>query len=301
MHSPITLDCLRVIEAIDRKGSFAAAAQELHRVPSAVSYTVSKLEESLGVEIFDRSKRKAALTEAGKLVLAQGREILLATEELTTLVKQVEAGWEVSITLGVDSVVNCGPLYQVIAEFQQLHPKVDVQLLEEVLGGTWDALNSGRCDLIVGAPGEPPGAGFEIVEIGQMAFVFAVAGDHPLAQHQGPIALEAIHAYPTVVMADSSRNLPLRSSGLLDGRSRVTVPNLQKKIEAQVHGLGVGYLPRQPIAHLLEAGALVELEIARARPVHPLYMAWRKSNNGKALKWFVERVTQFKAELLSSQ
>jgi len=56
MISPLTLDALRTLDAIDRRRSFAAAADELFRVPSAVSYTINKLEEELGVALFDRSR-----------------------------------------------------------------------------------------------------------------------------------------------------------------------------------------------------------------------------------------------------
>ena len=62
MHTAITIDALKVLDAIDRKGSFAGAANELFRVPSAISYTVQKLEEDLSVAIFDRTGHRAALT-----------------------------------------------------------------------------------------------------------------------------------------------------------------------------------------------------------------------------------------------
>jgi DNA-binding transcriptional LysR family regulator len=62
----LTLDALEVLDAIARKGSFAGAAEALHRVPSAITYTAQKLEEDLGVSLFDRSGHRAVLTEAGK-------------------------------------------------------------------------------------------------------------------------------------------------------------------------------------------------------------------------------------------
>ena len=298
MHSPITLDSLRVIDAIHRKGSFAAAAQELYRVPSAISYTVSKLEEDLGVSIFDRTKRKAELTEAGTLILEHGRRILLATEELTSLAKQVAGGWEVSITIAVDSVVCCDVVYEIIEQFQELYPKTNVNLIEEVLGGTWDALSTERCDLVVGAEGEPPGPGFEMYSIGEVSFGFAVATDHELAKTNGVISREQIYAYPTIVMADSSRSLAVRSVGLLDGRSTISVPNLQKKIEAQVKGLGVGYLPLHRIQPYLDAGALTLLELEKERPNQRLSIAWRKNDQGNALKWFANALKENKHRLL---
>ena len=72
----ISLDHLLVIDAIVRRGSFAAAAAELHRVPSAVTYSVNKLEQDLGVQIFDRSGHRARLTDAGRELLREGRELL---------------------------------------------------------------------------------------------------------------------------------------------------------------------------------------------------------------------------------
>jgi DNA-binding transcriptional LysR family regulator len=58
----LTLDALQVLDAVDRKGSFAAAAGELHRVPSAITYSVQQLEEGLGVQVFDRRGHRAVLT-----------------------------------------------------------------------------------------------------------------------------------------------------------------------------------------------------------------------------------------------
>lgn len=55
MNLAITLEALQTLDAIERRQSFAAAAEELHRIPSAVSYTINKLEEDLGVALFDRS------------------------------------------------------------------------------------------------------------------------------------------------------------------------------------------------------------------------------------------------------
>src|SRR5687767_3519247 len=68
---PLSLDALQVLDSIDRKGSFALAANELHRVPSAITYSVRQLEEGLGVELFDRAGHRAVLTEAGRELLAE--------------------------------------------------------------------------------------------------------------------------------------------------------------------------------------------------------------------------------------
>lgn len=290
MYSPITLDALRTLDAIDRRRSFAAAADELFRVPSAISYTINKLEEDLGVALFDRSRRKAELTPVGRLLLEQGRHILTATEELTAMAKQAAEGWEVELRIGVDTVLGCGPIYDLIEAFQEVQPRTEVRLTEEVLGGTWDALNSERCDIVIGAAGEPPNQGFGTHALGQVFFEFAVSNDHPLTERAQPLPLRAIQNYPTVVAADSSRHLPVRSTGLLDGRSRIVVPSIEHKIEAQRLGLGVGYLPRHRIGAELENGRLRLIQLEQQRPPQPISVAWRNTNKGKGLKWFISQL-----------
>jgi DNA-binding transcriptional LysR family regulator len=93
MKYPITLDALEVLDAIARKGSFAAAGNELFRVPSAISYTVQKLEQDLDVVLFRKEGRKAVLTQAGKVLLEHGREILEATERLAVATKKTHSGF----------------------------------------------------------------------------------------------------------------------------------------------------------------------------------------------------------------
>lgn len=295
MSSPITLEALRILDAIERRQSFAAAAEELYRVPSAISYTINKLEEDLGIKLFDRSKRKAQLTPVGRLVLEQGRQILIATEELTALAHQAADGWETELCIGIDTLLECTPVYQLIETFQRLQPRTEVRLVEEVFGGTWDALKAERCDIVIGAEGDAPMQGLETHTLGRVPFEFAVTPDHPLAQANQPISVAAIKHYPVVIVADSSRSIAARSAGLLDGRSRLVVPSMQRKIEAQCAGLGVGYLPTHRIQQELKDGRLCTLQVVDSpRPPHLISVAWRTSSKGKALKWFVSELKRMR-------
>ena len=67
---------LEVVDAVARNGSFSAAARELHRVPSAISYTVRQLEEWLAVSLFERLPRYVQLTLTGALFLLDGRSLI---------------------------------------------------------------------------------------------------------------------------------------------------------------------------------------------------------------------------------
>jgi DNA-binding transcriptional LysR family regulator len=288
MHHAITLDALRVLDAIERKGSFGAAAEALFKVPSALSYTVQKLESDLGISLFDRTKQRAQLTAAGRLLLEQGRQLLQAANAIEEAVQQLESGWETQLRIAKDTVLPLAPLLQQINAFNLLDKRVAITISEEVLGGTWDALIAERCDLALGASGDLPKGIFEYRLMGEVEFVFAVAREHPLCLHKGPVDAAAISAFPTIIIADSSVSSPGRSSGLLESRQIIRVANANAKIQAHIMGTGIGFLPKHLIQDEIANGKLVILECSVPRPNIPLYLAWRKGNKGKALEWFAE-------------
>src|SRR3954466_8994227 len=113
----LSLEALQVLDAIDRKGSFASAADELHRVPSAITYSVRQLEDGLGVSLFDRSGHRAVLTQAGRELLSEGRRLLRAASDLECRVQQVAKGWEAELRIAVDTIIGIDRLYGIIAEF----------------------------------------------------------------------------------------------------------------------------------------------------------------------------------------
>ncbi len=101
----LTLEAFRVMDAIDRRGSFAAAADELGRVPSALSYTMQKLEEELDVVLFDRSGHRTKFTNVGRMLLERGRVLLEAADKLTTDAEALARGWETHLTLVTEALV----------------------------------------------------------------------------------------------------------------------------------------------------------------------------------------------------
>lgn len=289
----LTLDSLHVLDAIERKGSFAAAAEELFRVPSAITYTVQKLEQDLGVTLFDRSGHRARLTPAGEELLKEGRHLLRAASDLECRVKRVATGWEAELNIAYDNILPASRLFPAIADFYREASGTRVRLAAEVLGGCWDALVSGRADLVIAAPGDgPAGGGYTTRPLGYQEWVFAVAPDHPLAKLPEPLKRDDIFAHRAVAVADSSRNLPPRTSGLLSGQDVFTVPNLRAKLEAQEAGLGIGHLPLYLAQASAAMGRLIIRETEDAKPSVPLHIAWRADQPGKALKWFVKRFTE---------
>ena len=76
-RNTISIEVLETLDAIERRGSFAKAAEELNKATSAVSYAVQKLEEQLDISLFQRLGRRSILTPAGRLILVEGRDIYI--------------------------------------------------------------------------------------------------------------------------------------------------------------------------------------------------------------------------------
>jgi DNA-binding transcriptional LysR family regulator len=292
----LTLEALEVLEAIDRRGSFAAAAVELDRVPSAITYTVRRLEESLDVLLFDRKGRRARFTPAGRELLERGRVLLADAAAVEQRVQRVATGWESELRVAVDSIVPLARVWPLVGRFyaecqqrDQAHTRLRIS--QEVLGGAWDALAEGRVDLVLGASGDPPpGGGYRTRLMAEVPMVFVVAPRHALAKAAEPLAESSILPHRAVVAADSSRRLPPRTVGLLTGQDTLTVADLPAKLAAQVAGLGCGAIPWYLAADEVAAGLLVVKALETARPPSRAQAAWREPRPGKALAWWIDAV-----------
>jgi DNA-binding transcriptional LysR family regulator len=289
----LTLEALETLDAIEEHGSFARAAEALHRVPSAVTYTVQKLESDMGVALFDRSGRRARLTQAGRVLLERGRDLLRQAESLENSVKRAAHGWETQLTLAVDELIPMERLFPVISDFDALMTGTRLRLTHEIFGGAWDALIDRRADLSIGAAGDAPhGYGLLTRPLGSVRFVFTCAPHHPLAEAPEPLAGALIARYRSVAAADSSRRLPTRSGGIQPGQDVLVVPTLAAKAAAQIAGLGVGYLPEYLARPLVEAGRLRERAVENPRSPSLLHLAWRGGEEGRALQWFRDRILE---------
>lgn len=289
MKSPLTLEALEVIDAIERKGSFAAAAAVLHKVPSAISYTVQKLEQDLGVTLFQKEGRRAVLTSAGHHLVEQGRLLLLAADELTVGTRQIATGWEPRLRIAVDTVVPLNTVLPLIADLLKVQPAIEVSLSTEVLAGTWESLIENRVDLVIGGIGDVPGhKGIRCEPWRHIKHVFVASSDHPLCALTAPISLDTIKQYRGVIISDTSRNSTPLSRGILNQQSVLHVPSMEAKIEAHRLGLGVGYAPEDQVLEDLATGRLKVLTLAEPREDGPAMLGWKSNNRGQALQFLLK-------------
>jgi molybdate transport repressor ModE-like protein len=289
----LTPDALGLLQAVARTGSFAAAARELGLVPSAVTYRVRQIEDALDVLLFDRSSRQARVTAAGSELLRSGELLLREVDAVAHRVKRVATGWEAQLTLAVDTVLCWPTVLELCQTFYALEPTTRLRLREEALSGTLEALASGRADLALGVPQEPgntPGIHSQL--LGELTFVYAVAPNHPLARAREPLKDELLQRHRQVACADSTPLTSAMTVGLLAGQDVFTVPTMRAKLDAQLRGIGAGFLPEPMVRPYAETGRLVVKRVQRPPRQVRLFYTWRAENPGpgRALQWWLTQL-----------
>jgi DNA-binding transcriptional LysR family regulator len=302
----LTPEALLMMDTIARTGSFAAAARELGKVPSALTYSVRQLEDALDVLLFDRSSRQAQLTEAGSELLHEGRRLLQEMAAVSNRVRRVASGWEAQLSIGVDDILSAPTMFELVEAFCSIcdgradagerdGPATRLRLRTGVLTGTWEALVTGQVDLAigVGAQHSNPG-GIELRSLGAVPFVYCVAPHHALAAATEPLTDAQLVHHRAVAVADTAQRLAPMTVNLLPGQDVLTVPSTRAKLEALLRGLGAGHVP-EPLARAhIEAGHLVRKETARGAFAAQMHYAWRAEHGplglGKALQWWLQQL-----------
>ncbi|MDL4619097.1 LysR family transcriptional regulator [Citrobacter amalonaticus] len=285
------LDVLIILDALEKEGSFAAASAKLYKTPSALSYTVHRLESDLNIQILDRSGHRARFTRTGQMLLEKGREVLHTVRELEKQAIKLHEGWENELVIGVDDTFPFSLLAPLIESFYQHHSVTRLKFINGVLGGSWDALIQGRADIIVGAMHEPPSSSdFSVARLGELEQIFAVAPHHPLAEEAEPLSRSTIKRYRAIVVGDSSPLAAATATQLLDDQEAITVFDFKTKLELQISGLGCGYLPRYLAQRFLDSGALIEKKVAAQILFEPVWMGWNEQTAGLASAWWRDAV-----------
>ncbi|MCC6774900.1 MAG: LysR family transcriptional regulator [Gemmatimonadaceae bacterium] len=275
----LTLDALMVLEAIEQSGSFAAAAGRLHRVPSAVSYTVRTLERRLGVRLFERSGAGTTFTAAGRQLVAEGREILRLTGRAAQRVRHGETAAAARAVVAVGALVPPRLLMAGWAHYlgDGRPPAGGVHFMRVEGRDLWDAVASDRADIAIAGASVPTGEGeLESLVVGYLPLALALPPDHALAAHVGPLLPSALPVRELI----HCPAMPRVGDGAADPGA-LTVDEWPQLVMAIRHGLGVGILPRELLAPAVAAGEVVLKEVV-GLPQLPLVMAWRAARGPQA-------------------
>jgi len=259
MLSALTLDQLRVLTTIADTGSFSAAGRKLRRVQSAISQSIRALEETQGVMLFDRSIKTPVLTEAGRVLVMQARQVLRQAQVFEGIAHDIATGLEPELTLAVDSFMPTQPLIGSLQALREAYPNLPVTLYTEGLGGAARRLRNRSAALALCAMFPTAQQDLQAYPLTSIALIPVVASSHPLATDPRPITREVLQEHVQLILTD-----PYDSSGPSHGvvSSRVwRFVDMGSRLEFLLAGSGWATIPSHLVTPFLANGRLVVLRI----------------------------------------
>jgi DNA-binding transcriptional LysR family regulator len=267
----VTLQQLRAFSLVARHRSFARAADDLHLTPSAVSLQIKGLEQAVGLHLFDRAARVAALTRAGELLLADVQLALAALQHGGDTLARLRDSKVDGVSVGMVSSAKYF-LPRMLARFQACHVNVDLRLAVGNRRQLVDQLRRGEIDLAV--MGEPPddmaghAEAFASLPMGVVA-----SPEHALARERGvPAGSLAAHAF---VVREAGSGTRAAMQRFFDGLQ--ISPPLAKEVgsnaeikQAVMANLGLAFLALHAASLELQGGLLAVVDVAGL----PLQRRW---------------------------
>jgi DNA-binding transcriptional LysR family regulator len=283
MH--VTLDQARALEAFARAGTFQGAAKELHKVHTAVLYSLKQLETQTGLTLFDRSRYRTRLTPAGEQVLAKARALLAAEQALFSACEALRNGWEPVLRIVVDAIYPVERVLQLVARLKAQRAPTRVLFDVDSLAAVEQRFEAVSASAMVTVlPVNISDA--TLTPLPRLTARLVAHRKHPLALRKSVSAKELeAHLLLTVRGSDPRLQLATRA---LDQLSTVQLPDFHAKKAAILAGLGFGWLPDWLMADDVRKGTLVPLALRTgATHVFTPTLATRPSP-GRALRELVD-------------
>jgi DNA-binding transcriptional LysR family regulator len=289
MLTSLTLDQLRILVTVEETGSFSAAGRKLRRVQSAVSQSVQALELAQNVQLFDRSARVPTLTEAGRVLALQARQVLRQADMFESVADAIASGLEPELTLAVDSFVPNQTIIESLQALRTVFPGLAVALFTE---GLWAAERRVRDrSAAIGICAILPAAFQDLQshKLLSVTLIPVVSPTHPLAAESRPITRDLLAEHVQLILTDA-RDPGGQSYGVVSPRTWRFV-ELARRLDFLVAGFGWATMPEHMVAPLIADGRLTELVIddpgVRPAPI-PIHAVHERSRPlRKAAEWFL--------------
>jgi len=270
---------LRYLVAVAEEGTVTAAAERLHVAQPGVSAQLRQLERELGEPLLARSSRGMALTEAGTAVLPFARAALAAVDGARLAVDELKGLVRGQVTVGMAPSLAATDLPELLAEFREAHPAVEVSLREGTSAELLAGLVDGTVDLVwAGIAQEPPdGVAYRVVT----EQVLVAVGWPPVGDGRGgagSVPVVELVGAPLMCMAEGSGPRAAFDAACARAGVRPRIafeagdPLLLARLAAR--GLGVAVLPEGAVR-----AAGLTLEPVRITPemTSRIVLAWRGS------------------------
>ena len=194
---------LRYFIAAAEELSISRAAERLHITQPALSRQVGALEQSVGVNLFDRIKQRIHLTDAGRFFLAKARQIICDAETLVQQSREQFGKARRTLRLGFLTPFLDDLVAPAVREFRQRHAKASVSLFELPPRAQLDRLRNGELDAaLLGNIDDRDREAFTVRRLSRHRMAAVVPDDHPLASKKS-IKLAALKREPWVSLSDA--------------------------------------------------------------------------------------------------
>lgn len=287
----ITLEQARTLDAVARHGSIAKAAAVLHKVHSAVVYSLAGLEDAVGVPLFDRSGYRASLTPFGRRVLEHCQRLLATEAELEAMCRAARAGHEPDLRVVFDGLLPVEPMLRAVRKVKAASPQTRVSLTSEFLGAVEARADEDGAELLVTVVpvARPIGPTWSLAPL--VSWLVAHA-DHPLATLKRPLAAD-LEQHPFLTVRASDQRLAM-STSTVDKASEFKLSDFHAKRAALLARMGYGWMPDYLVHNDLARGRLKVLPFGPARGRHefrPVLHCRQAAVGGIAAGVFVSALT----------
>ncbi len=256
----ISLEQWQAFVAVVEAGGYARAAEALHKSQSTVTYGVQRIQDLLGVKLFELRGRKAVVTATGQLLYQRGRSLVDEAGLLERSARALSAGWEAEIRLVAEMIFPNWLLLRCLDTFGAESPHTHIELVESVISGTTEAIEQGKADLAITA--RVP-EGYNAEPLMRVRFVAAAHPDHPLHRLRRKLTYRDLRLHRHLVVRDTG-SARSKSNVSVDAAQRWTVSQFATSVEAARLGLGFAWFPAELIRAELAAGTLVPLALGES-------------------------------------
>ncbi len=293
----MTLNELRFIVAVAQERNFRRAAERSFISQPALSLAIQKLEDELGVKIFERGRGEITITPAGLAIVEQAQRVLEEAERIREIAAQGKNQLTSPLRIGI--IYSVGPylLPELISELKTVAPHMPLVVEENITANLEAGLRNGRLDVIIIAL--PFGdAGILTHPLYDESFEVVVSNDHRWAARRSVEArelagekvllLDSGHCFSNQV-AEACPEINRKGAEIQQGTSLETIRNMVAS------GLGITVLPASANGERYRSRLLKVIPFARPAPSRRIALAWRKSYaRTQAVEALVQAVTQAK-------
>lgn len=248
---------------LGRTLNFRQAAAQLHLSQSALSTQIQRIEDALGVRLFDRTTRTVRLTAAGEVFMQQAATLQVAFRDAIAAVSGITSAEQGQVSVAALPSLAARLLPRVLMSYRQAHPNVALKVRDTLSGPAFDLVRAGEVDFALTAA-DPQHADLHYVPLMSDSFLLLIPEGHPLAKTRGPVRWADTASAAHVSMVQPSSVRQYTEWAFLQNRIRFT-PAFEAEhlttIVAMVEcGFGVAALPE------IAAGAVSQTGIVQ-RPL----------------------------------